>query len=105
LIADGKLTQFQINPQEYGFQLCSLEELRGGSPVENARITLEILNGQVGPKRDIVLLNAATALLAAGRVKDIHEGVALARESLDSGQALSKLLVLTQQSAQKAEVS
>lgn len=96
LVADGKITPFDIIPEDYGFERCSLEQLRGGSTEENAHTTLGILQGETGPKRDIVLLNAGVALYAAERVKDINEGVLMARESLDSGQALAKLKALCQ---------
>lgn len=91
LVNGNTLTNFVITPEDFGFQRCSLQELRGGSPEENAQITLRILQGEKGPKRDIVLLNAGTALYAADKAKSISEGISLATESLDSGRALAKL--------------
>lgn len=94
LVAEGKVMPFEIIPEDYGFQRCSLEHLHGGDSMENARLTLGILQGELGPRRDIVVLNAAVALFAAERVKDIREGVLKARESIDSGRALAKLEAL-----------
>lgn len=92
ILIDGEeYTEFVITPEEFGFKRCSLQEVRGGSPEENAQITLRILQGEKGPKRDIVLLNAGAALYATNRAKNISEGIALAAESLDSGRALEKL--------------
>lgn len=92
ILVDGEeLTKFVITPEEFGFKRCSLDEIKGGSPEENAQITLNILHGEKGPKRDIVLLNAGTALFATHKVKSIAEGITLATESLDSGRALEKL--------------
>ncbi len=91
LVEEEVYQPFNIHPEEYGFSLCRLEDLQGGSPEENSQITLRILQGKKGPQRDIVLLNAATALYAAGKVPDIQEGIKLAQESLDSGKAFEAL--------------
>ncbi|HVJ50315.1 anthranilate phosphoribosyltransferase [Desulfitobacterium sp.] len=97
ILVDGQdLTEFVITPEEFGFKRCSLHEIQGGTPEENAQITLKILQGEKGPKRDIVLLNAGTALFATHKVKSISGGIALATESLDSGRALEKLEQLRQ---------
>lgn len=100
LVEQGQLTPFRILPEDYGFSRCSLEALRGGSPQENASYTLDVLQGKFGPKRDVVLLNAGTALFAADRVESIQAGIELARESLDSGAALNKLKALQQGAVQ-----
>ncbi|MHB1652971.1 MAG: anthranilate phosphoribosyltransferase [Desulfitobacteriaceae bacterium] len=102
LVQADELVPFRIIPEEYGFTRCTLADLQGGTPVENARLTMEILQGKSGPRRDVVLLNAATALYAAGKVKDITDGVEAARGSLDSGAALAKLLALRSGTAQAA---
>ncbi|MDI6879327.1 MAG: anthranilate phosphoribosyltransferase [Desulfitobacteriaceae bacterium] len=102
LVQPDRLRPFRIVPEEYGFARCSLAELQGGTPAENAGLTLEILQGKIGPRRDIVLLNAAVALYAAGRVGDIADGVEAARISLDSGAALAKLLALRSGTARVA---
>ena len=93
-VEEGRFTSFEIIPEEYGFTRCSPEDLKGEGPEQNALFTLGILQGEIGPKRDIVLLNAGVALFAANRVDNISDGIALARESLDSGKALAKLLSL-----------
>ena len=91
---------FTITPEEFGFERCSMQELKGGDASANASIVQEILNGAKGPKRDVVLLNAAFALLAAGRCKTVPEGITLAADAIDSGAArgqMEKLAVLTNQ--------
>lgn len=103
---DGYVTTYRITPEDAGLRRAPREYLRGGSPQENARITEAILRGEPGPRRDVVLLNAAAALLAAGAVRTLREGVALAAESIDSGRALAaleNLRRLSQQLAREAE--
>lgn len=90
LVRGEEMKNFVIRPEELGFKRCSLQEVKGSTPEENAQITLRILQGEKGPKRDIVLLNAGTALYAAEKAKSIQEGIALATHSLDSGKALAK---------------
>jgi anthranilate phosphoribosyltransferase len=80
-----------LRPEDLGFARCAMSELRGGDARENAVIVRGVLAGEKGPKRDIVLLNAAYGLLAAGRVAGAAAGVALAAEAIDSGRALAKL--------------
>ncbi len=80
-----------ITPEELGFSRCQPGDLRGGDAVGNARIVRSILEGEKGPKRDVVLLNAAYALVAAGKAPDPAEGIRLAAEAIDSGLALAKL--------------
>ena len=70
--------------------------MKGGEPAENAEITRAILGGERGPRRDIVLLNAAAALIAADRAGDLREGVAQAAEAIDSGEAASVLARLVE---------
>lgn len=89
---NGKeVLSYEIHPQELKIPLNSLEELRGGDLKKNVQIAEEILNGQKGPKRDIVVLNAGCALYTAGKAKNISEGIKLAEKSLDTGKALDKL--------------
>jgi anthranilate phosphoribosyltransferase len=99
----GEIISYQINPEELGIPLAMEQDLKGGEMVEeNVGITQGILSGAKGPKRDIVVLNAAYAFYTADRVKDIKEGIALAEESIDQGQAAKKLEMLkrfTQQNA------
>jgi anthranilate phosphoribosyltransferase len=93
-VRDGAIRTFTLTPEELGFRRASLEALRGGTPEENAKICVSILDGERGPRRDIVLLNAGAALVAAGVVEAMAEGVARAAESIDSGRAYAKLEAL-----------
>ena len=89
-----------IEPEQFGFQRCRLEDLQGGDAEENARIVMAILTGEQGPKRDIVLLNSGYALVAAGLAGDVDGGIELASAALDSGGAkatLDELVRMTNQ--------
>ncbi len=87
-----QVKSFEIDPQEYGFKLAPQEAILGGEAEENAKITRDILENRLrDAKRDIVLLNAATALVVDERARDIKEGIEIANESLESGQASKKL--------------
>jgi anthranilate phosphoribosyltransferase len=90
-LSDGGISTFYLDPASLGLPVASLNELKGGSVEENVFITMGLLRGEEGPRRDIVLLNAAAIMLAAGGVSDFPSGLALAKESLCSGQALKKL--------------
>ena len=90
-IKDGWYKTYVIAPEDFGFERCKKEDLKGGTPAENAQITLDILNGVKGHKRNAVLLNAGAALYIGGKAKDMKEGVALAAELIDSGKALKTL--------------
>ena len=90
-LKDGKINTFNITPEEYGFKRADPEDISGGNAQENARIIREILDGQRGPKRDMVLLNAAAAFMAAGLDGSFKEGIERAKESIDSGSAREKL--------------
>ena len=90
-IKDGWYKTYVIAPEDFGFGRCKKEDLKGGTPAENAQITLDILNGVKGHKRNAVLLNAGAALYIGGKAKDMKEGVALAAELIDSGKALATL--------------
>jgi len=87
----GVLSNYVISPEEFHLARVSPKELAGGSPQENAKITTDILEGRKGPKRDIVCLNAAPALVAGGMSKTLQEGVQLAARTIDSGAAADKL--------------
>ena len=81
-----------LDPQALGFAPTQLEDLRGGDPDTNATITRDVLSGaDRGPRRDVVLLNAAATLAVGGVVEDLAAGVDRAAESIDSGAALQKL--------------
>lgn len=91
-IRDGKVTTFEITPEQFGLHSCSLEELRGGDGTFNAGITRDILSGkEKGAKREIVLLNAGATLYVGGVAQTIGEGVELAEKAIDSGAAYEKL--------------
>lgn len=91
-IRDGKLISYKISPEEFGITMASKDSIKGGTSDENAVITREILTGkEQGPKRDIVLMNAGSALYTIGAAKDMQEGIEMARKSIDSGKALEKL--------------
>ena len=89
-------TYYSLDSSELGLPQTSLEELKGGTPQENAEIALNLLRGESGAKRDIVLLNAAAALVAAKKAEDFRIGMTIAAESIDSGKALKKLEQLIQ---------
>jgi len=88
----GELTSYDITPEQFGIQRCKLEDLVGGTPAENAQITLDILNGKErGPKRDVVVLNAAMALYLGIDNCTVADCVQMARDLIDSGKAAAKL--------------
>ena len=90
-VQNGEIKTYKFDPQDYGFKLQSPEAIAGGSPEENAEAVLAVLNGNKGAHRDVVILNAAAAILASDRVKSWEEAIAKATESIDSGSALEKL--------------
>jgi anthranilate phosphoribosyltransferase len=90
----GKIKCYHVEPKDFDLSPARMKDILGGLPEQNARIIIEILNGQKGPKRDIVLLNAAPAIVATGKAKTLQEGVKRAAESIDSGAAYGKLEAL-----------
>jgi len=90
-LKEGAITNYQIQPEEVGLRRANLEAIRGGTPEKNAQILLQILKGDPGPTRDVVLLNGAAVFVASGRVPNLREGIEMARESIDSGKAMKKL--------------
>jgi anthranilate phosphoribosyltransferase len=90
-LKDGVIANYQVEPEEIGLKRASLEAIRGGTPERNAQILLQILRGDPGPPRDVVLLNGAAVFVASGKVSDLREGIEMARESIDSGKAMKKL--------------
>ena len=97
-IRGGEVQSYEVQPAELGLPMVGSGELAGGEPKENAAIARSILQGERGPKRDIVLLNAAFAIVAGGKAANPAEGVARAAESIDSGAALEKLKALASMS-------
>ncbi|EKE75269.1 anthranilate phosphoribosyltransferase [Oceanibaculum indicum] len=97
-LKDGKLAEFEIGPADAGLALAKPEAIKGGDPAFNAAALHRLLDGEKGAYRDIVLLNAAAALIVAGKVGDLMEGAALAATALDQGKAkaaLAKLVAIT----------
>ena len=90
-IKDGSLHTYEIKPEDFGLSRCKKEDLAGGDPKENAAITLSILKGEKGAKRDAVLLNAGAALYIGEKAKSIQEGINLAARLIDSKKALKVL--------------
>lgn len=90
-LKDGKTMTYELSPEYFDMEIASKDDLVGGDAKENAKITLSILNGEKGPKRNAVLLNSAAGLYVAGKVKSLKEGVKLAEEVIDSGKALKQL--------------
>lgn len=95
-LREGKLRSFELDPREFNLPIASLEELKGGSPIENAEIIRKVLAGEKGAARDIVVLNAGAAIAIAGHAESIAEGIKLAEETIDSGKAYAKLEQLIQ---------
>lgn len=90
-LKDGEILNYYIEPEEYGFSLAKKEELAGGDPQKNVQILLSILDGEKGPKRDMVLLNAGAAIYLGEKAKSLTEGILIAIEMIDSGSARQKL--------------
>jgi len=93
---DGKVNTFYVHPADFGLAKSASAELRGGDAAANAAIARRVLEGETGATRDIVLLNAAAALIASSRASDFSEGVRLAAEAIDSGAAMNRLERLIQ---------
>jgi anthranilate phosphoribosyltransferase len=90
-LKDGELSSFEVTPEDAGLPRAPVEALKGGDPAENAAALLALLEAAPGAYRDCVLLNAAAALIVAGRAQTLRDGVALAARSLDGGAALDVL--------------
>jgi anthranilate phosphoribosyltransferase len=90
-LENGNIRSFEISPEDAGLPRTGPDSLKGGDAQENAASLQAVLDGKPSAFRDVALLNAAAALIVAGKVKDVKEGVALGQKSLDSGAALEKL--------------
>ncbi len=88
---DGWYKTYTITPEQFGFERCTKEDLKGGTPEENAKIAIDLLKGQKGHKRNTVLLNAGASLYIAGKAETFEEGIKLAGELIDSGKAYETL--------------
>ena len=96
---DGAVSTYEIKPEDFGLQTAGADALQGGDAEENAQILSQVLQGEEGPRRDVVLLNAAAAIAAAGGAQTLAEGVEKAREAIDSGRAYETLENLKRVSA------
>ena len=90
-IRDGWYKSYVITPEDFGFDRCTKDDLKGGAPEENATITRAILSGEKGHKRNAVLMNAGAALYIGGKAESMKDGIVLADELIDSGKALETL--------------
>jgi anthranilate phosphoribosyltransferase len=102
-VREGLVRTFTVRPEDFGMARATIKDLQGGDRAQNAQIIRTLLQGEPGPKRDIVLMNAAAALVAGARARDLKEGVSLAAESVDSGAAGRKLERLVELSRRLAE--
>jgi anthranilate phosphoribosyltransferase len=87
----GTISSYSVSPEDFGVNRVSLDTLRGGTPQENAQMLRQVLAGAPGPQRQVVLMNAAAALVVGEKVSTLREGMELAGEAVDSGRALAKL--------------
>ena len=90
-LKNGKIMDYYVEPKDFGFPKGKLEDIKGGTPQENAQLCMDILSGKEGSRRHIVLMNAGAAILAADAVETLADGVVKAAQSLDSGAAKQKL--------------
>ena len=93
-VRDGQVRTYEVTPEEFGLERAPIEALSGGDAAENAAIIREVLAGKNSARRDVVLLNAAAALVAAGRANHLADAMPLAANSIDSGAAVAKLQAL-----------
>jgi len=95
-LRNGEVKEYTIEPEQFSFERCRLEELHGGNPQESAVIVRAILDGKKGPPRDVVLLNSGAALYVSGSAETIASGIKVAADSIDSGKARRKLAQLVE---------
>ena len=93
-LKDGLIRTYDISPEQFFSEQAKPADLLGGNPEENAQITRNILNGEKGPKRNVVLINTAAALVAAGQAQDLKQGIRMAETAIDDGAALNKMEAL-----------
>jgi anthranilate phosphoribosyltransferase len=93
-VRDGRVHTYEVTPEECGLQRAALDDISGGDADRNAALIREVLAGKTSARRDVVLLNAAAALVAAGRADHLRNAVPLAAQAIDSGKALEKLQAL-----------
>ena len=97
-IDNGKFRTYEIKPEDFGLTRCTRDDLKGGTPDENAQIAISILKGEKGPRRDTVLMNAGAGLYIADKASSIADGIRLAGELIDSGKALAVMEAFRQES-------
>jgi len=97
-LKDGTIRTYNISPKDFVGATYPLEAIRGGDPAVNARILTDVLSGAPGACRDVVLMNAALAIVAGEKATDIREGVEIAADCIDSGRAAKKLQALIEMS-------
>ncbi|MDI6642627.1 MAG: anthranilate phosphoribosyltransferase [Candidatus Hodarchaeaceae archaeon] len=97
-LSGGEVRTYKIAPEDFGIERTVPESIAGKELDENVRMMLKVLRGERGPRRDIVLLNAAAAIVVGGKARDLHEGVAIAANTIDSGRAYEKVVQLTKAS-------
>ncbi|MDF9409462.1 anthranilate phosphoribosyltransferase [Pelotomaculum isophthalicicum JI] len=103
-LKDGEITTYEIEPEDFGMERCTLEEIKTGLPEENANTIRGVFSGEItGPRRSVVILNAAGALKVGGKAASFEEGIALAQQLIDSGAAAEKLKQLCKMSNSFAE--
>ena len=88
---NSDVRSYDFNPEDYGYKIHGKNSILGGSSKDNAKITIDILKGEKGPKRDIVILNAASGIIVSGSAKNFSEGISIAKHSIDSGKAYEVL--------------
>ena len=95
-LKDGMISEFTVNPEEFGIKRASIEDIRGGSGDDNANALTALLEGETGAYRDIVLMNAGAGLYVAGKVNHFQDGIELAKQTIDTGKALQALNTLVE---------
>jgi anthranilate phosphoribosyltransferase len=101
-VREGNVRTYEVTPEEFGMDRASLHDLAGGDAATNAAIIHKILAGEKSPRRDVVLLNAAAALVAAGKADHLRDAVPIARKSIDTKAAADKLAALANFTNQSA---
>ncbi|MDM7998484.1 MAG: anthranilate phosphoribosyltransferase [Dehalococcoidia bacterium] len=90
-VENDRIKTYSVGPEDFGFSRTGLEQIKGSTPTENAALVRQILAGTLGPQREVVVMNAAAAIVAGDRAKSLPEGARLAAEAIDTGRALDKL--------------
>ncbi len=102
-LREGAVRDYRIKPEDFGMAVADVSDIKGGDAEKNSTIVREILRGQPGPRRDMVLLNAGAVFYASGRAVDMHAGIKMAAESIDSGLAIQKLEQLIEKTNQETK--